>query len=276
MKAPINKIIEFSYVDGPGLRTSVFVQKCNISCLYCHNPETQRMCINCGNCVKECPQKALNMVNNIVLWDETKCINCGKCISICPNHASPKIKYLDAKSVYQEIKKNVPFIRGITVSGGECMLYPRFLTELFSYAKEDNLSCLIDSNGTIDFSEYPKLMSLTDGVMLDVKSWDGEIFKRLTGYSNDIVKKNLAYLDSINKLEEVRIVYHKDYVDARSVILGIKDTVKDVGNIKLKLIKFRPNGVRGVMASLSSPTDCEMQELLNYAKSLGFLNIQIR
>ncbi len=276
MKAPINKIIEFSYVDGPGLRTSVFVQKCNISCLYCHNPETQRMCINCGTCVPNCPQQALNIVNNLVVWDETKCINCGKCISICTNNASPKIKYLDSKEVYLEIKKNVPFIRGITVSGGECMLYPCFLTELFSYAKEDNLSCLIDSNGTIDFSNYPELMNLTDGVMLDVKSWDSEVFKRLTGYSNEIVKKNLAYLDSINKLEEVRIVYHKDYVDARRVILGIKDTIKDVTNIKLKLIKFRPNGVKGVMASLSSPTEGEMQELLDYAKSLGFLNIQIR
>lgn len=276
MQAPINKIIEFSYVDGPGLRTSVFVQKCNISCLYCHNPETQRMCINCGTCVSKCPNKALSVVDSKVIWDSAKCINCGTCISVCPNYASPKIKYMTDAEVYNEIKKNVPFIRGITVSGGECMLYADFLKELFILAKKDNLSCLIDSNGTIDFTKYPELLNLSDGVMLDVKSWNSDVFKHLTGYTNEIVKKNLAYLDSINKLEEVRIVYIKDFVDAKGVIKGIKDTVKDVKDIQLKLIKFRHNGVRGIMSKLDSPTDEEMEELLDFAKSLGFERVTIR
>lgn len=276
MKAPINKIIEFSYVDGPGLRTSCFVQKCNISCLYCHNPETQKLCTNCGLCVNKCPKEALSMVDNIVTWDDKKCVNCGTCISVCPNYASPKVKYMEASEVYKEIKKNIPFIRGITVSGGECMLYPLFLRELFTYAKEDNLSCLIDSNGTIDFSKYPDLLSLADGVMLDVKSWDNLVFKRLTGSSNEIIKKNLSYLDKINKIEEIRIVYHKDFVDAKEAILGISKTLNKSSNIKLKLIKFRNNGVRGLMSKLDSPTDVEMNELLQYAELLGFRNIEIR
>lgn len=276
MKAPINKIIEFSYVDGPGLRTSCFVQKCNISCLYCHNPETQKLCTNCGLCVSKCPKGALSMVDNIVTWDDKKCVNCGTCISVCPNYASPKVKYMEASEVYKEIKKNIPFIRGITVSGGECMLYPLFLRELFTYAKEDNLSCLIDSNGTIDFSKYPDLLSLADGVMLDVKSWDNLVFKRLTGASNEIIKKNLSYLDKINKIEEIRIVYHKDFVDAKDAILGISKTLNKSSNIKLKLIKFRNNGVRGLMSKLDSPTDVEMNELLQYAQFLGFRNVEIR
>ena len=50
------------------------------------------------------------------------------------------------------------------------MLQPAFLTELFRMAKEDKLSTLIDSNGTIPFSEYPDLMEVTDGVMLDIKA----------------------------------------------------------------------------------------------------------
>lgn len=276
MKAPINKIIEFSYVDGPGLRTSCFVQKCNISCLYCHNPETQKLCTNCALCVGKCPKEALSIVDNRVIWDDKKCINCGTCINVCPNYASPKVKYMDASEVYKEIKKNIPFIRGITVSGGECMLYPLFLRELFTYAKEDNLSCLIDSNGTIDFSKYKELIDLADGVMLDVKSWDNFVFKRLTGASNEIVKKNLIYLDQLNKIEEIRIVYHKDFVDAKDAIKGISESLKDLKNTKLKLIKFRNNGVKGVMSKLDSPTDTEMNKLLEYAQSLGFRNIEIR
>ncbi len=276
MRVPINKIIEFSLVDGPGLRTSVFVQKCNISCLYCHNPETQNICTNCAFCVKDCPKGALSVIDDKVKWDEKKCIDCANCIKICPNHASPKIKLMTSAEVFSEIKKNIPFIRGVTVSGGECMLYPSFLEELFTLCKENNLSCLIDSNGTIDFSLFPNLLNLTDGVMLDVKGWDSKIFKALTGSTNEIVKKNLLYLHNLNKIEELRIVYHKSYVDALDIIKGIKETIGDVSNIKLKLIKFRVNGVKGVMAKLNSPTDEEMEELKAYAKDLGFNNIEIR
>ena len=54
--APVNRIIEFSNVDGPGNRTSIFVQSCPFRCLYCHNPETITMCISCGDCLPRCPQ----------------------------------------------------------------------------------------------------------------------------------------------------------------------------------------------------------------------------
>ncbi|MDU6250047.1 MAG: 4Fe-4S cluster-binding domain-containing protein, partial [Paeniclostridium sordellii] len=41
MQAPINKIINMSFIDGPGSRISIFFQGCNMKCIYCHNPETQ-------------------------------------------------------------------------------------------------------------------------------------------------------------------------------------------------------------------------------------------
>ncbi|MBQ7146893.1 MAG: radical SAM protein [Lachnospiraceae bacterium] len=57
----INKIIAFSNVDGPGNRTAVFFQGCNLKCLYCHNPETIHFCVGCGQCVEVCPAGALTV-----------------------------------------------------------------------------------------------------------------------------------------------------------------------------------------------------------------------
>jgi len=277
MEAPINKIIEFSTVDGPGLRTSIFVQKCNIHCLYCHNPETQNLCTNCTKCVKTCPSNALSVLNGKVVWDKDKCLNCDTCIKVCENHASPKVKYMSAKDTFDIVKKNIPFIRGITVSGGECSLYPDFLYSLFSYAKREGLSCLMDSNGMVDYSNYSNLMNLVDGVMLDIKSWNNEIYKKLTGYSNDIVKKNLLYLAKLDKITELRIVYIKDYVDVLDCLLGIYNILKDFRlDIPIKLIKFRKNGVRGILENMPSPSDDEMNQLKDYAISLGFTNVIIR
>ena len=49
LTVPVNKIIPFSVVDGPGSRFAVFFQSCGFSCAYCHNPETMRMCTGCGS-----------------------------------------------------------------------------------------------------------------------------------------------------------------------------------------------------------------------------------
>ncbi len=278
IRYPINKIIDLSTVDGPGLRTSVFVQKCNIHCLYCHNPETQQLCSDCGECVSKCPSKALSFQNQKVIWDKTKCIGCDQCILTCPNHSSPKIEYLTSSEVYERIKKNVGFIRGITVSGGECALYPSFLKELFTSAKKDHLSCLRDSNGRVDYSLCQDLRNLCDGIRLDVKSWDTNVFERLTGHPNELMKKNLKYLDSINKIEEVRIVYVPGYVDAKACLDGIQSTImKDhVSSLRIKLIAFRNNGVKGILSSHPSPTKEERDELEAYGRSLGFENIERR
>ncbi len=39
-KASILKIESFGLVDGPGIRTVVFFNGCNLRCKFCHNPET--------------------------------------------------------------------------------------------------------------------------------------------------------------------------------------------------------------------------------------------
>ena len=273
---PINKIISFSVVDGPGNRTAIFLQGCNLKCAYCHNPETQNICCNCGICVDGCPAGALSLVEGKVIWDEERCILCDRCMMVCPHRSSPRTKRMTADEVFLEVEKNIPFIRGITVSGGECTLYPEFLQELFTLAKTKKLSCLIDSNGVVDLSKFPDLMDVCDGVMLDVKAWDRNTFKELTGGVNDLVMKNLKFLADINKLEEIRIVCVPMEMDAEDVICGVKLIIGDkVDKTRLKLIKFRNNGVKGRLANIGSPSDKYMNNLKQKSFELGFKYVEI-
>jgi pyruvate formate lyase activating enzyme len=274
--APVGKIIPFSVVDGPGSRTSVFLQGCNIHCVYCHNPETQQLCNDCQTCVTGCPVQALSVRDNRVVWDDQKCISCDSCLMICPHHASPRVLELDAREVWRRIQKNIPFIRGITVSGGECMLYPDFLLELFTLVKDVGLTALIDSNGTVDFRLFPRLTRICDGVMLDVKSWDPQLFRALTGTDNDIVKENLRYLAAENRLTEIRIVCLDGWVDAEAVIRGVARTLGGkTESQNLRLIRFRHFGVRGVLKNTPSPSQSRMLELQQLAKKCGFRNTHI-
>ena len=298
-EAVINKIIPLSVVDGPGCRTSVFVQGCNIACAYCHNPETQQLCSGCGLCVSQCPAGALPIQENggetpkenehdRVIWDESLCVQCDTCIRVCHSHASPKVRRMSAEDVWKEIEKNMPFIQGITVSGGECTLYPEFLTELFRRAGKAGLTCFLDSNGCVDLSQYPRLMQVTDQVMLDVKAWDHDVFGRLTGGDVSIVKKNLKYLAEHGKLFEVRLVCldseHEGEkrqegvpeVDMEAVIAGVsREAAPYLKEFRLKLITFRQYGVTGSLKDAKSPSRERMEELKRLAVRYGFQDIQV-
>lgn len=274
-QAPVNKILPLSVVDGPGSRAVIFLQGCNFQCAYCHNPETQKLCDSCGDCVEGCPTGALALERGKVIWNEEKCLKCDACIKTCASHASPRVKMMSASETYEKARQSLPFIRGITVSGGECTLYPDFLCELFSMAKKDGLTCLLDSNGSVDLSLHPKLVELCDGVMLDVKSWDGGVHCALTGSDNLIVKKNLLYLADMRKLAEVRVVCLENETDADAVIAGVADAIGPANTKKLlvKLIRFRRFGVRGRLENALSPGSEYMEALTLKAFQCGFENI---
>ena len=277
MKAPINRIIPFSNVDGPGNRMAIFFQRCAFKCLYCHNPETINDCINCGICVDSCPAEALMIENGKVIWYKKKCVGCGQCINVCPNLASPKITYYSVEQLVEKIKYVKDFISGITVSGGECMEHADFLCELFKEVKKMGITCFIDSNGFYEFKDYPELCKFMDMVMLDVKAYDLNDHLSLCAQSNEHVLNNLAYLQTINKLYEVRTVmlpnnHELNERTLRGVIAKLDP------NIRYKLIKYRPFGVRKEgLAKIGNAitSDEEIEKLASLAKKMGHKNIVV-
>ena len=234
----VRKIISQSTVDGPGNRVAIFLQGCNIRCAYCHNPETQAM-------------------------------------------ADAEASEMSINDIIGEIKQCMPFIRGITVSGGECMLQADELEQLFLEVKKLNLSCLIDSNGTVPFAQYPQLMQLCDGVMLDVKAWDAEVYRQLTGsVTHRLVKDNLRYLLDHDKLTEERIVCLPEdgpvTTDVEAILTNLALTPTFIEKqIPVRLLRFRPHGVIGVLSQAPMPSESQMRHYMSLAQSLR-LNVTVK
>ena len=246
--ALVNKIIPFSAVDGPGNRTAIFLQGCNFSCKYCHNPETMHVCLNCGECIKYCPTGAISLVDGKVVYDYKKCCFCDSCFKHCPNNSSPRVRNMTAEEVMVEVKKNVPFIRGITVSGGECTRWPEFLHELMELAKNEKLSVLLDSNGTYDFiKDEENLLENCAGVMLDIKAFSLKDHQAVTGVDNGMVIRNLKYLAEIGQLEEVRTVIVPGLFNTKETVDNVSKIIAPYLNkrsIRYKIICYRPFGVQ--------------------------------
>lgn len=270
MKAKINKIIENTFIDGPGSRYAVFFQKCNMRCLYCHNPETQNLCSHCGLCVTACPAEALKFKAHRVIWNKDLCQSCDTCINVCPNHCSPKIIEVSTDDILGRLKKLGPFLDGITTSGGECTLNGEFIYELFHKIKhETSLSTFIDTNGTMDKNTLEKLCHATDGFMFDLKCFNSEKHKSLTGLDNKIIKENIEFVSHKKLLYEVRTVLVEGYTDTVDEVSKISGYIKNLNDYTyLKLIPFRPFGVKGEMSSMCQFNRDGYNYLFNTAKNI--------
>ena len=266
LKAPVNKIIPFSNVDGPGNRTAVFFQGCPFNCLYCHNPETIHLCRDCGACVKTCPAGALTLGGDgAVHWDSAACVQCDTCIRTCPHDASPKVRWMTVEELMGELRRSIPYIRGISTSGGECTLQNEFLIELFTEVRKLGKTCLIDSNGSFDFEKDPRVLQVSEGVMLDVKAVEKSWSDQLISYPRDTVLRNLDYLLRVGKLYEVRTVILPDR-DREN-----EETVRFVaGKIRdgcfYKIIRYRPFGVRERCQELLGEFETDRDYAERYAR----------
>lgn len=184
-----------SYVDGPGIRTTVFFKGCNLRCLWCHNPESQsparqmlyyqNRCTGCGKCRAVCPTPE-------------QCTLCGKCTLFCPHDAKEICgREYTAIEVMQEIEKDLAYYQtggGVTFSGGECMLQVEFLTALARRCKESGIHTAIDTAGHVPWDSFQQVLPYTDLVLYDIKCITPEKHMAGTGVSNDRILTNLRRL----------------------------------------------------------------------------------
>ena len=266
MKAPVNKIIAFSNVDGPGNRTSIFFQGCPFNCLFCHNPETIHLCRSCGACVEKCPVGALRFDDQgQVRWDSGRCVGCDNCIRVCPHDASPKIRWMTVEDVMKEVRRSAPYISGITTSGGECTLQNEFLIQLFTQVRDLGKTCLIDSNGSFDFAADPRVLAVSEGVMLDVKAVGEDWSRELISYPRELVLKNLDYLLSVGKLYEVRtIIFPGRDRENEETVRYVAEHIGD--GCFYKIIRYRPFGVRERYQKILGEFETEADYAEGYAR----------
>jgi len=111
-------IKRFAIHDGPGIRTTVFLKGCPLSCWWCHNPESQsarpdvlyreHVCVGCGTCVDVCPEGArLLSEGGASVRDVDLCTVCGTCVEACPADALEKVGLrVTAPELMTEIEKD--------------------------------------------------------------------------------------------------------------------------------------------------------------------------
>jgi pyruvate formate lyase activating enzyme len=250
VQATVSKVLSYSIVDGPGNRFVIFLQGCNFNCPGCHNPHTIGQCDHCGDCIPACHAEALSLIDRRISFDPLACDNCDACLDACPINANPMVRQYSVEGILKLVRKYQPFLNGITVSGGEATTQLKFVTELFQAIKSDKelagLSCFIDSNGHLGASGWEKVLPVTDGVMLDIKSFQAATHKELTGRDNLRSLESAKILHAAGKLYELRFLMIPGKTDCENELRSLVDFVKSLGgSIRIKLNAFQHHGVKG-------------------------------
>jgi len=149
----------------------------------------------------------------------------------------------------QRIRASMPYISGVTVSGGEATLQYEFLVALFSAIRNDpalaHLTTFIDSNGFATREIWDALAPVTDGVMIDLKVLDDALHKSLTGQSNAQVLQSIRHLAEIGLLYETRLMLVPDVNDSD---LQLRETgawlMQIDPDMRVKLNHFHAHGAR--------------------------------
>jgi len=115
-----------------------------------------------------------------------------------------------------------------------------------------------------------------DKSMIDLKAYDSEENKMLTGLENQTVIENIKILGKLDKIYEIRTVVVPKVLDSKKTVDEGSRLLASINpNIIYKLIKYRPLGVRENLIKSTVPTQEYMEQLKEIAISNGCKNVII-
>jgi len=220
MEGTIFNIQRYSLDDGPGMRTTVFVKGCPLKCLWCSNPESQdphpivsnryTACKSCGKCVSSCPNGAVTMSDDGVEIDREKCVGCGTCVDACfydAMHWTGEVITVDKvmKTVLRDKLYYENSGGGVTCSGGEILMQPEFVAEIFRRCHEEGIHTNADTCGFGTEEAVRTVMEYADLCYFDIKHMDPEKHREYTGVSNEIILRNLRLVLSLGVKTVIRV-----------------------------------------------------------------------
>ncbi|MCP5071020.1 MAG: glycyl-radical enzyme activating protein [bacterium] len=274
----IFSVQHFCLHDGPGVRSVVFLKGCPLRCEWCQNPESwsrkselafkPNRCNDCNRCVDICPEKAMSRPG---VWDTDQCTLCFECVKQC--HTDALVQFGERQSIstlLDDLMGEYSLYRtsggGVTFSGGEATLFPKYVAAVSKQLKLSGIHTAIETCGVFKFSsrfsfEAPdawarealssqplwQMLSLMDIVLFDLKISDSEQHKRHCGATNSEIHDNFRTLVALHKAgkgPEVwpRIPLIPHVTDSPENLLALASLIKSVGLNSVTLVPFHNLG----------------------------------
>jgi len=240
----VSHIKKYAIYDGPGIRTTVFLMGCPLSCRWCHNPESQL---------------ALNQTDKLSQYETT------------------------SEAVLHAIRQDIVFYDesggGATFSGGEPLTQIDFLATLLEACQLDGVHTAVDTCGYVRFQHFERILDKVDLFLYDLKIMDAIEHKDYTGAPNTFIHDNLTRLSRKGANIHIRVPLIPGITDTES---NLKDmarflsTLDDIRHIDLLpynplgVSKYRRLGGSNRLDGLQDQSKEELERMSKLFESFGF------
>jgi len=204
----------FAIHDGPGIRTTFFMQGCPLACWWCHNPEGIPLTLP----------------------------------DMQTRNGEYAVRNLTVDELLNEAEKDRVFIEesggGITFSGGEPLVQLDFLADACLALKHADFHVAVDTSGYADVSAFQKLEGLVDLFLYDLKFADDEAHRKYTGVSVEPILNNLEFLMGNAATVWLRIPVVPGITDQETNLKSICAWLKNRSTgVKLSLMPYHKGAV---------------------------------
>ena len=221
IKGLVDKIHGSSFVDGPGVRTTVFLKGCPLRCVWCCDPEGQQPFPEENRLY---PQKGIMRV-----FGEWK----------------------TAREVCEIVARDIPFFNasggGVTIAGGEPTYQSAFCRELIRQCRELRMHIALDTCAYTVDAEGATALEEADLLLFDLKNIDSGEHERNTGLPNKVILENFKRMVRLRKDIVIRVPLIPGYTDTMENIRAIGDFLHQFGEGRIVQIDLLPYNRGGVI-----------------------------
>ena len=253
--APIFDIQRFSLHDGPGIRSLVFLKGCALHCPWCQNPESQDSAPTvgfyserCGDyleCEAVCEEGAIRRAGFRV--DHARCTRCGRCVEACPSGALRMIgEAYSAEQLMEKLRPDIPYFEssggGVTFTGGEPTLHPRFLDRVLDLCLAESIHTNIETAGLFSLEKWRPILPKLDSIYFDLKLMDPEQHAEQIGSGRETILSNALALVEMGLPVEFRMPVIAGLTDTGANIEAVTRFLRRIGRSEIHLLAYHNMG----------------------------------